>query len=175
MTTVWRPTSNAWWIWLLPNLVMTGVGIVLILTALEITSSAPSQIPGLTIREEILLVGVLFVTVTPLFSALLFLSLRRRARSADRLEREGISATARIMDFQPTGTTINNLPEYHFSLHVESADGRAFDTDMKSCVSLLNLHKLEIGRTCRARLDPDGGSGIIVDFGSCAGSSAGQS
>jgi hypothetical protein len=166
MTTVWRPTGNAWWIWLIPIATFTLVGGAIIYMSLHVPSAAGSGFLGMSRRTELLVLGVFFIVAPAVFSSLLFLSLRNRERSADRIRSGGIPSSAEVLSFEHTGTTINNLPQYRFRMKVEAGDGRSMEVEIKSCVSLLYLHNIKEGNRFMAWIDPgDSGGAMVVDFG----------
>lgn len=165
MATVWRPTRNAWWIWAIPIVTFLAAGIGIILLALEVQSGAGSGFLGLSRRNELLLTGVFFLVFPALYSVMLFLSLKRRTVNADRIETGGIPALARILSVEETGTTINNLPQCRFRLLVTTGDGTSHEFETRSCVSLVHLQNIFPGRSFRAKIDPDDGKSIVIDFG----------
>lgn len=165
MTTVWKPTENAWWIWLIPIVVFTLVGGAIIVAALHMPSTLRSGFLGLSRRMELIVLGAFFIVAPALFSASLFLSLRRREKDAERIQSEGIPATAEILSFEHTGATINNLPQYRFRLMVRAEDGTSMEVGMKSCVGLLELQNIREGNVFRAKIDPVTRDGMVVDFG----------
>ncbi|OPL19411.1 MAG: hypothetical protein AVO35_11040 [Candidatus Aegiribacteria sp. MLS_C] len=164
MATVWKPTGNAWWIWLIPIATIIAVGTGIVLLALEMPTAAGPGALGLSRRSELLQTGAFFL-VSSVFSLLVFLNLRKRARRADRLETEGIPAVARILSVEETGTTVNNLPECRFRLEVTCGVRRPVEVEMVSCVSLLHLGNIVAGRRFRASVDPSDESSMAVDFG----------
>ncbi len=165
MTTVWKPTENAWWIWLIPIVVFTLVGGAIIVAALHMPSTFRSEFLGLSRRTELIILGVFFIAAPILFSASLFLFLRGREKDADRIESEGIPATAEILSFEHTGTTVNNLPQYRFRLMVRTEDGTSMEVGMKSCIGLLQLQNIREGNVFRAKIDPVTHDSMVVDFG----------
>jgi hypothetical protein len=169
MSTVWKPTRHAWWIWLVPNLVFTLVGIALIKVSSHIGYAVPSQLPWFSRRTEILLMGIIFIAAPLCFSAILYLFIRRRSMKAERLERTGAEATAKILSFQSTGTMINNLPQYAFRLLLtpedESQYGAPQEVTMKTCIGYMELQNIQEGRVFRALVDPSGSGDLLVMFG----------
>jgi hypothetical protein len=119
------------------GLIMLIVGVGAVLASGELFEAGPTPIIGLL-----------------MFGGGLFAVLRARAKGqrAAWLRVNGLSLTARILGAEPTGTRINNVPVYRFSLQVAGPRGpytASFD-------KLVQEHQVAmlLGREVRVRADP---------------------
>jgi len=173
MSSVWTPIRGRWWIWAIPIFVFIVTGGGIILLAGGVPPGIEGSFPGIDRRTEMHLLGVFFIVFPALFSVGLASRLRRGAREADRLRAEGIPCSAVVLDAEPTGTSINDVPEYRVSLEVHPPDRPDYETTMKVCVGMLSLESLRPGTELRAWVERDGGPGLLVSFDGSLGTGKG--
>ncbi len=169
MGSVWTPIRGTWWIWAIPIVVFTVTGGGIILLARAVPPGVDGSFQWMDRKTEMHLLGVFFIVFPALFSAGLALMLRRGARKADRLRSEGIPCRAIVLDAEPTGTTINDVPEYLVLLDVHPPDRPDFQTGLKVCVGMSALDSLRPGTEVRAWVEREDGPGLLVDFGGSMG------
>ncbi len=62
-----------------------------------------------------------------------------------RLLANGVQATAKIIDISDTGVTVNQNPMVKLLLEVQPADGKAFQTQVKTIISRLDIPQIQPG------------------------------
>ncbi len=69
-----------------------------------------------------------------------------------------------VLAAEPTGTSINGVPEYLVSLEVHPPDRPDYETGMKVCVGMQAQDCLRPGTEVRAWVESNGGQGLLVSF-----------
>jgi hypothetical protein len=96
---------------------------------------------------------ILGLTVVPIF---------KRALVEEGVRVEGTDATATIRALEDTGTRVNESPEIAFVLWVEPAQLPAYEAELTTTVSIVDLVHYRVGARVHVRYDPQQPSRIAL-------------
>lgn len=127
-------------------------------------------------RGALVYFGAIFVIVWPLSTIMRF----RREQNRERLEREGIPATARILAVEQTNMRINDRPVLKLELEIQPEGYPPFTYNHRQAVPELALFQLQPGNVLSATVDPENHENLIIDlsnvkFGTGSSGRGGQS
>lgn len=95
--------------------------------------------------------------------------------NASRLQKTGISGTARILEVRDTGVTINNNPQVKLMLEVKNSFGQKYNAQCRALVSRINPWAYQPGMEVPVKIDPKNEQNVVLDFsGKTSSSSAMQ-
>lgn len=137
------------WIAMIGGAIGLAVGIGAVMTTLG--SEGPYIAGGM-----LLLFGGMFY----LFYRLFFKSIFNTAR----LQKTGISSTARILEVKDTGITINNNPQVKLVLEVKNSFGQKYTTQSRVLVSRINPGAYRPGMEVPVKIDPKNEQNVVLDF-----------
>ncbi|MBU0624737.1 hypothetical protein KKF05_00140 [Patescibacteria group bacterium] len=161
----WEPTNHAKWIIPLAVIpfIVTGIGLIIISPAVEPSLSGTW---GMSKSTELLVLGIFFI-ISPIISlGWIFLWMRRGQQRALFLIKNGISGTAKILNYEETGQTLNDVPKIKFWLEITVSGNKKYELQYSEYVSLLYLSKLKIGKEFSVKIDPSDQRNILIDFDS---------
>jgi hypothetical protein len=84
--------------------------------------------------------------------------------NANRLQKTGLSGTARILEVKDTGVTINNNPQVKLMLEVKNSFGQKYNTQCRVLVSRINPNAFMPGMEVPVLIDPKNEKNVVIDF-----------
>jgi hypothetical protein len=84
--------------------------------------------------------------------------------NASRLQKTGISGTARIVEVKDTGITINKNPQLKLILEVKNSFGQRYTADCRAMVSRINPVVYQPGMEIPVKIDPKNEKNVVIDF-----------
>jgi hypothetical protein len=84
--------------------------------------------------------------------------------NANRLQKTGIPARAKILEVKDTGVTINNNPQVKLVLEVKNSFGQKYTATCRVLVSRINPNAYAPGMEVPVRIDPKNDNNIVLDF-----------
>lgn len=129
------------------------IGILVAIAAVLMTADSA----GLYITVGIL---VIIGAMAFLFYKLLFGPML----NANRLQKTGLSGTAKILEVKDTGVTINNNPQVKLKLEVKNSLGQKYITDCRVLVSRINPNSFLPGMEIPVKIDPKNEMNVVFDF-----------
>ena len=139
---------------LILGVLMTLGALGYIVAALTVAPEIMAGIPG--VGGGVGLTGIIF-TVIGFFSF-------RSSRLAQRLRTQGISANGQIVSIEPTGMTINNVPQMRVNVNVQLPNQAPYQTSTKVLMHPSSASQLAPGTTVPVRVDPQDASRILIEF-----------
>jgi citrate lyase gamma subunit len=95
--------------------------------------------------------------------------------NANRLQKTGLSGTARILEVKDTGVTINNNPQVKLMLEVKNSFGQKYTTQCRVLVSRINPNAFMPGMEVPVKIDPKNEQNVVIDFSGSAKASTAAS
>ena len=89
----------------------------------------------------------------------------------NRLNKVGVSATAKIVELRDTGVTLNNSPQVKLLLEVYPPMGQTYLVETKQYISRLQTSLFQPGSILSVKIDPNDKDSIAFDYGEEAVSS----
>jgi hypothetical protein len=83
--------------------------------------------------------------------------------NASRLQKTGISGTARIKEVRDTGVTINNNPQVKLVVEVKNNFGQRYTTSIRTLVSRINPFVYQTGMEIPVKIDPQNEQNVVID------------
>jgi hypothetical protein len=109
--------------------------------------------------------GIALVTLGPM--ALIFggigFAMRKAAKKAEYLRVHGVSAQGRVMGHQPTGMTINGVPQVAIQLQVDVPGRGPVQAVVKMLLNPMSMHALMPGAMVPVRVDPNDPSSCMIE------------
>ena len=103
--------------------------------------------------------GALVITVAAIFLV------KKMINPYGNLHTTGEPASATVLKYWDTGTTVNDNPMVGFALRVQRANQPLYEAQTKSIISRLSIGKLQEGAIVSVRVDPkDPQKVVIVGF-----------
>jgi hypothetical protein len=84
--------------------------------------------------------------------------------NTSRLQKTGISGTARILEVRDTGVTINNSPQVKLIVEVKNSFGQRYQATMRVLVSRINPGAYQPGMEIPVKIDPKNEQNVVPDF-----------
>lgn len=137
------------WIGIVGGLIGFGVGIAAVIK----TTGAMGT--GIVIGMVILFGGMFYLFYRLLFKPMI---------NANRLQKTGIPAKARVLEVRDTGVTINNNPQVKLVLEVKNSLGQKYTTQCRVLVSRINPGAYQAGMELPIRIDPKNEMNVVLDF-----------
>jgi hypothetical protein len=110
-----------------------------------------------------ILIGQIWVFVALILIGVFGLIARGQA-AKDRIQREGIRGTARVLSAEQTGVYVNEQPQMRLKLRVEAPGVTAFETEQRMVVPFIALATLGSGRPQTAYLDRENHDNLVIDW-----------
>jgi hypothetical protein len=110
-----------------------------------------------------ILIGQIWVLVAVILIAVFGLLARGQA-AKDKIQREGIRGTARVVSAEQTGVYVNEQPQMRLKLQVEAPGVTAFETEKRMVVPFIALATLGSGRPQTAYLDRENHDNLVIDW-----------
>ncbi len=110
-----------------------------------------------------ILIGQIWVLVALILMGVFGLLARGQA-AKDRIQREGIRGTARILSAEQTGVYINEQPQMRLKLRVEAPGVTAFETEKRMVVPFMGLATLGDGRPRTVYIDREDHENVVIDW-----------
>jgi citrate lyase gamma subunit len=86
--------------------------------------------------------------------------------NTSRLQKTGISGTARILEVRDTGITINRSPQVKLMLEIKNSLGQRYTASCRALVSRINPRAFVPGMEVPVKIDPKNEMNIALDFSS---------
>ncbi len=100
------------------------------------------------------LISFSIATVVYTVVVIVLLPYFKKRTAKTRLMRKGIEAYAVVLDIEPTGCYIDNLPEVRMQVKVQPYTGRNFVAETKQVVSHAALMQLRTGSYLKIKYNP---------------------
>ena len=155
----WRYIKGSWWIFAIPLVVFTGVGIALIFFD---TIAAPAMRPTPPWYESMLFLGIIFILSPWIGTAWVMRKVRKGQRREEHLLDHGVRCRATLVSVAETGLYTNDVPEVEMVLDIRSGTGPDRRQAYREHVSLIDLPKLTPGREFTILVDPDDPESVLV-------------
>lgn len=84
--------------------------------------------------------------------------------NTSRLQKTGISGTAKILEVKDTGVTINNNPQVKLIVEVKNSFGQRYNATMRVLVSRINPFAYQPGMEIAVKIDPKDEKNVVPDF-----------
>lgn len=84
--------------------------------------------------------------------------------NTSRLQKTGLSGTAKILEVKDTGVTINNNPQVKLVLEVKNSFGQKYNTQCRVLVSRINPNAYMPGMEVPVKIDPKNEQNVVIDF-----------
>lgn len=92
-----------------------------------------------------------------------FLPFIKKSRLKKRLAREGLPATARLLQTRQTGTQVNDQPEMILTMQVTAETGETWQTEMREIIPMNMLYAMAPGSIFNVLYNPNDKSQIVFD------------
>lgn len=109
---------------------------------------------GFSQRIFLVFFGAFFLVLVPVTIFALSLFLRHQARRLAFFARHGRPGTARLLACEPTGTEINNIPQYELKLEIRVAGIEPYTVTHRECLVPVVAGKINIGMGIPVLVDP---------------------
>src|SRR5687767_3818957 len=83
---------------------------------------------------------------------------------ASRLQKTGLPGTAKILEVNDTGVTVNNSPQVKLVMEVKNNLGQVYNTTLRTLVSRLNPGMFQPGMEIPVKIDPRNEKNVVIDF-----------
>lgn len=84
--------------------------------------------------------------------------------NASRLQKTGLSGTAKILEVKDTGVTINNNPQVKLTVEIKNNLGQRYTTTIKTLVSRINPFAYQPGMEVPVKIDPNNEQNVVLDY-----------
>ncbi|NOT50003.1 MAG: hypothetical protein HOP10_01840 [Chitinophagaceae bacterium] len=84
--------------------------------------------------------------------------------NTSRLQKTGISGTARILEVRDTGITINNSPQVKLIVEIKNSFGQRYQATMRVLVSRINPGAYQPGMEIPVKIDPKNEQNVVLDY-----------
>jgi hypothetical protein len=129
------------------------IGLVVAIVAVVATSGSSGIYIGLGML-------VIFGGMFYLFYRLFF----KPMINTSRLQKTGLSGTAKIIEVRDTGVTINNNPQVKLIVEVKNSFGQRYQATMRVLVSRINPFAYQPGMEIPVKIDPKNEQNVVPDF-----------
>jgi hypothetical protein len=110
--------------------------------------------------------GLIMASVFALvFGGIFWSFLIRPMMISSRLNKVGVSATAKILELHDTGVTLNNNPQVKLLLEVYTPMGQSYMVETKQYISRLQIPTFQPGNILPVKIDPNNKDLIALDYG----------
>lgn len=130
--------------------VLLGIGFII---AFFFTDPAAKTDDGYSLRYFFLTMGVWFTGLPFLITGYVRYRRKRRMKRKKYFMKNGINATATVIDAERTGTMINNVPQYRFYLKVTTPADEEYNITVKKVVGY-DIFRLKPGVEIPMFIDP---------------------
>jgi hypothetical protein len=79
----------------------------------------------------------------------------KQAKQNEKILREGIEASATVLNITPTGEYLNNLPEYQMKVKIQPEKGADFVAEVKEILSYSKYDAMKQGSQVMVKYDPE--------------------
>ncbi|MCE7063773.1 hypothetical protein [Dyadobacter sp. CY326] len=79
----------------------------------------------------------------------------RQAKQKQKILLEGIEANATVLNIEPTGEYLNNLPEYQMKVKVQDDKGADFVAEVREILSYSKYDAMKQGSQVLVKYDPE--------------------
>ena len=148
------------WVGIIGGLIglIVGIGAVI--------ATAGSSAPYITIFIIVVFGGMFYLFYRIFFKPMI---------NASRLQKTGLSGTARILEVKDTGVTINNNPQVKLMLEVKNSFGQKYNAQCRMLVSRINPNAFMPGMEVPVKIDPKNEQNVVIDFSSSVQATPGVS
>jgi citrate lyase gamma subunit len=84
--------------------------------------------------------------------------------NANRLQKTGLTGTAKILEVKDTGVTINNNPQVKLTVEIKNSFGQRYTTAIKTLVSRINPFVYQPGMEVPVKIDPKNEQNVVIDY-----------
>lgn len=136
------------------------IGVVVAIAAVLLTAGSSGLY--VTLGSLLLIGGMVFLFYKLFFGPML---------NVRRLQKTGLSGTAKILEVKDTGVTINNNPQVKLLVEIKNSFGQRYNTTIKTLVSRINPFIYQPGMEVAVKIDPKNEQNVVIDFSGAAQSS----
>lgn len=155
----WHYIKGRWWIFAIPLVIFTGIGITLIILD---TVAAPVMRPPRPWYNSMLFLGIIFVLSPWISTAWVMRRVRKGQRREEHLLDHGVRGRATLVSVAETGLYTNDVPEVEMVLDIRSGTGPDRRQAYREHVSLIDLPRLTPGREFSILVDPEDPESVLV-------------
>jgi hypothetical protein len=130
-------------------LLLAGSAVGIILT-IVVDTNMFGMIPGMAIPGAIMF--------------LLGRGMRKAAKQAAYLREHGVSTKGTVVSLQPTGTRINNVPQYRITLSIELEGKAPYEAQTKLLLQPHDAAQLTKGSVLPVRVDPKNPAAVMLEL-----------
>lgn len=137
------------WIGIIGGIIGLLVGVGAVLT------TAGKQAPYIALGMLVIFGGMFYLFYRLFFKPII---------NANRLQKTGLSGTAKILEVRDTGVTINNNPQVKLMLEVKNSFGQKYTAQCRVLVSRINPNAYMPGMEIPVKIDPNNEQNVVIDF-----------
>ena len=108
--------------------------------------------------------AVMFVVIVGVVGLVFWNTLFKPMMISSRLAKSGIGATAKVMEVNDTGVTVNNSPQIKLLLEVYPPNGQTYLIETKQLISRLQTAMFQPGSVLPVLIDPEDKNLISLDY-----------
>ncbi|MGC9367225.1 MAG: hypothetical protein ACP5FK_09350 [bacterium] len=137
------------------------IGVIMLIAGFVVSPEAQTD-DGHNLKLFLFVMGAIFTGSPVAMIGIMYVSNLRTLNRYKYLNQHGYRGRARIVDFNETGTEINNCPVIKFKLEIESDYKSPYVVDKKETMNLINLSKLHRDMMVDVLIDPDRPKKIMI-------------
>jgi hypothetical protein len=110
-------------------------------------------------------IGIALSLIVTIGVTVLIIRMVRKTVGPDRgILQNGISAQAKILGVQQTGTMVNNQPQIAFTLEVHPPGGEPYQAQTKAVIPMVNIPQLQPGTEVPVKIHPTDPTKVVMNI-----------